>query len=179
MVAYGGPTAPMNWPSVVFSAVNWIWFLLGLSCLGLAAALAVRPAAFAGLKSAVVRWERRNPWLPFAVWGIGVALFAASAKLAQYSLFQLTADSGWVINAAWNFIHGYGWWSSTHSRPFLAGHFSGLSLLLSPTLLSGSSVAYPIVYGAVCGLSAWPVYLLAKLRRMDAIWCWLAALLAF
>src|SRR6185436_15833587 len=114
----------MHWPAVVFGAINWLWFLLGVGSLSLAAALTVKPVLFAKLKSAVGGLERRNPWLPFAVWGVGAALFAASAKLAQYSLFQLTADSGWVINAAWNFIHGYGWWSSTHSRPFLAGHFS-------------------------------------------------------
>lgn len=167
-------------PSVaraLFAGLEWGWRLLGVACLGAAAAsLAIPDAA----QRWAVRRERTLKLAARLLFGLAVPLAACLFKEAQYRGFQLMWDSGVFGNLVWRVARGYGLTSSViGGQPYLVVHFTWLPYLLAPlTRLTGTLDGLVLAQAAALGSTILATYLLAAEVSGDEVLAWLLALLA-
>lgn len=161
----------MSWPQLVFTAANWLWFLLGAAALAAAFAAALRKD-FLERKALL---GRRGELL---ILGLFLPLFVVLVRLAQHGNFQLTGDSAHVVNSGWNLVHGHGYYSSLYGQPFTGIHCMFTTALLSPLLLAWERIeAYLVVHALALASTVYGVYSLARRRTDSRALPWLLALM--
>jgi hypothetical protein len=134
-------------PYGVFSLMDWLWTLLGLACLAVAASFALdEGASGAGRSSRVLgRLPEGRPF-PFAVLGLLLPAVLCLFKCAQYAAFLSPNDSAVAGNVAWNVAHGYGMIASPFAdQNYLGVHISFTLALLAPLLWAAPGILTLII----------------------------------
>lgn len=181
------PHRSWSWPYLVSFGLEWLWALAGIACLAAAVIFLLRPQSLAKAEQKLARLEksRYGRRVPFLVLGIAVPAITALFKLAQYSDFELPASSSsLIVNALWNFTHGFGPTEYIHDMysglSILSQHLNGTVLLLSPLFWVWPSAIVPVIaHGIAIGSVPAACYLLAVEQTRRPLLGWFAAALAF
>lgn len=172
------PMSARDWPYLVFVALDWVWFLLGSSCLAAAVLVIARRDALSRAEDALRRLRHRHG-LALLLAGLALPASFALYNVARHEIHHLTADSAIAGNLAWNVLHGHGLRSMMlGDGSYFAVHFAFAVALFAPFLWLWNSVGtLAVAQGALVGTAPLLLFLSARRKSGTELVAWLVLLL--
>jgi uncharacterized membrane protein len=163
-----------RWPYLAFGLLDAAWFLGGVLCAGLAAAVILRKDALvrADKISGLLEGERGRGLLAA---GLLLPALLAIGNAARFRIYYLTGDSADTANTVWNVAHGYGLTNVlAGGRSNLAVHFSFACAMFAPFLWVWNSVGVlAVAHGLFLGIVPLMMFALAKRQSKSRLVPWL------